>query len=102
MPLDAYLEDVPAEKLVVLGNHRSAQSNVLFIRNTDRGRQLARDWLAVVVSGYVQCHGFDQVGKQLVQPVISFEYALCEEHVCPSAQLNHCFIFLTYFTYVTR
>ena len=61
MPLDSYLEDVPSTKLVVLGNHRSAQSNVLFIRNTDEGRRLVRDWLAIAMSGYVQCHGFDQV-----------------------------------------
>ena len=61
MPLDTFLEDVPPHKLVVLGNHRSAQSNVVFIRNSEAGRQLARDWLAIAVSGYVQCHGFDQV-----------------------------------------
>jgi hypothetical protein len=62
MSLDAFLEDVPADKLVVLGNHRSAQSNVVFIRNTAEGRKLGRDWLSIAVSGYVQCHGFDQVG----------------------------------------
>jgi hypothetical protein len=61
MPLDVYLEDVPSDKLVVLGNHRSAQSNVVFIRNNFEGRRLARDWLSIVVSGYVQCHGYDQV-----------------------------------------
>lgn len=62
MSLDAFLTDVPRDKLVVLGNHRSAQSNVVIIRNSREGRRLARDWLAIAVSGYVQCHGFDQVG----------------------------------------
>lgn len=65
MPLDVYLKDVPADKLIVLGNHRSAQSNVLFIRNNERGRQLGRDWLAIAMSGYVQCHGFDQVSHNV-------------------------------------
>eukprot|EP00603_Paraphysomonas_imperforata_P011500 CAMPEP_0114449916 /NCGR_PEP_ID=MMETSP0104-20121206/188_1 /TAXON_ID=37642 ORGANISM="Paraphysomonas imperforata, Strain PA2" /NCGR_SAMPLE_ID=MMETSP0104 /ASSEMBLY_ACC=CAM_ASM_000202 /LENGTH=817 /DNA_ID=CAMNT_0001622035 /DNA_START=328 /DNA_END=2781 /DNA_ORIENTATION=+ len=66
MPLDVYLKDVPADKLIVLGNHRSAQSNVLFIRNNERGRQLGRDWLAIAMSGYVQCHGFDQGALEIL------------------------------------
>ena len=43
------------------GNFRSAQSNAFFIRNTAQGRALVIDWLAIVMSGYIQCHGFDQV-----------------------------------------
>ena len=69
MSLDAFLEDVPADKLVVLGNHRSAQSNVVFIRNSVEGRKLGRDWLSIAVSGYVQCHGFDQVKMGCVRGV---------------------------------
>lgn len=60
-PLDAFLHDVPEDRNFVLGNFRSAFSNVYFIRNSKKGRQLALDWLSIVVSGWVQCHGFDQV-----------------------------------------
>ena len=61
LPLDVYVEDVPPEKVLVMGNFRSAQSNALFIRNSEEGRAFAIDWLGVVMSGYVHCHGFDQV-----------------------------------------
>lgn len=61
LPLETFLHDVPADKLVVLANYRSAFTNAFFIRNSPEGRELVMDWLAVAVSGYVQCHGFDQV-----------------------------------------
>jgi hypothetical protein len=61
MPLDVYTHDVPADKVFVLANFRSTFSNAFFIRNNALGRQFARDWLAVAMSGYIQCHGYDQV-----------------------------------------
>jgi hypothetical protein len=61
LPLEMFLHDVPEDKLVVLANYRSAFTNAFFIRNSPEGRELAMDWLAIAVSGYVQCHGFDQV-----------------------------------------
>jgi hypothetical protein len=61
LPLEMFLHDVPEDKLVVLANYRSAFTNAFFIRNSPEGRELAMDWLAIAGSGYVQCHGFDQV-----------------------------------------
>lgn len=61
LPLEIFLHDVPKDKLVVLANYRSAFTNAFFLRNSPEGRELAMDWLAIAGSGYVQCHGFDQV-----------------------------------------
>jgi len=61
LPLEEYLEGVPEEKLFVQGNYRSAFTNAFFVRNNEKGRTLVRNWLAIAKSGYVQCHGFDQV-----------------------------------------
>lgn len=61
LPLELYLVDVPEDKLVVFSNFRSAFTNTFFVRNNEAGRQLMRDWLGVIDSGYVQCHGWDQV-----------------------------------------
>ena len=61
LPLEIFLHDVPKDKLVVLANYRSAFTNAFFFRNSPEGRELAMDWLAIAASGYVQCHGFDQV-----------------------------------------
>ena len=61
MPLDVYTADVPLSKVFVLANFRSTFTNAFFIRNTLEGRQFARDWLAIAQSGYIQCHGYDQV-----------------------------------------
>jgi hypothetical protein len=61
LPLEIYLADIPPNKHIVMGNYRSAQSNTFFIRNSVEGRALAVDWLAIAMSGYIQCHGFDQV-----------------------------------------
>jgi hypothetical protein len=60
-PLEKYLEDVPDDKVFVLTNFRSAFTNAFFVRNNAAGRELMRDWLAIIESGYVQCHGWDQV-----------------------------------------
>lgn len=60
MPLDAYLKDVPSHKVMVLANYRSTFTNLLAVRNNPQGRRLMYDWLAIVMSGYIQCHGYDQ------------------------------------------
>jgi len=60
LPLDAYLEDIPRDKVFVHTNYRSLMSGAFFIRNNEQGRRLVHDWLAVVMSGFVSCHGFDQ------------------------------------------
>ena len=64
--LESYLEDVPPEKILVISNYRGLISNIFFIRNNEAGRRLAYDWLAVAKSGYIQCHGFDQVPERLL------------------------------------
>jgi hypothetical protein len=60
LPLDVFLADVPEHKVMVMANYRSAFTNVLFIRNNAQGRRLMMDWIAIVMSGYIQCHGYDQ------------------------------------------
>lgn len=71
MPLDAYLADVPADKVIVMTNYRSTFTNVMAIRNNHAGRKLMIDWMAIVMSGYIQCHGFDQaaLGALLAQRI---------------------------------
>lgn len=66
IPLEAYLEDVPEDKVIVTGNFRSLFTNLLFIRNSVKGRKLAYDWLAIAKSGIIQCHGFDQAALQML------------------------------------
>mgnify|MGYP006889512861 CR=1 FL=1 len=65
-PLDAWLEDVPEDKVFVHTNYRSLMSGAFFIRNSDEGRQFARDWVAVVMSGLVSCHGWDQAALEVL------------------------------------
>lgn len=59
MPLDVFLDDVPADKVFVMANIRSTSTTVIFIRNNNQGRKLIFDWLAIIMSGYIQCHGYD-------------------------------------------
>lgn len=66
IPLESYLDNVPDDKLVVTANFRALFTNLLFIRNSERGRQLAYDWLAIAKSGTIQCHGFDQAALQML------------------------------------
>ena len=61
MPLEAFLDDVPREKLFVHTNYRSMMTGAFFIRNSVHGRRLVRDWLSVAMSGYITCHAYDQV-----------------------------------------
>lgn len=60
LPLDAFVYDVPDDRVIVLGNFRSAFTNAFFIRNNEKGRDLVIELLALIESGYIQCHGFDQ------------------------------------------
>jgi hypothetical protein len=60
------LEKVPADKVVVMGNYFAMTSGVMLIRNNARGRAVVMDWIAVVMSGLIQCHGFDQGALQLL------------------------------------
>ena len=62
LPMDSFLADVPADKVFVAGSYRSAFTNIFAIRNNEQGRRLVTDWLAVVTSGFIECHGYDQVG----------------------------------------
>ena len=64
--MDVFLADVPANKVFVLANYRSTFTNVFAIRNNAQGRRLMRDWIAVISSGYIQCHGYDQAGLSLL------------------------------------
>jgi hypothetical protein len=61
MPLDVFLHDVPEDRVWVSANFHSLFTDAFFIRNDEVGRELALDWLAIIESGWVQCHGFDQV-----------------------------------------
>lgn len=58
--LEKYLEGVPPHKLYVAANYRTTFTNIFFVRNSPEGRALVFDWLAVAMSGYVECHGYDQ------------------------------------------
>jgi hypothetical protein len=65
-PLSILLEKVPADKVVVMGNYFAMTSGVMPIRNNAVGRAVVMDWIAVVMSGLIQCHGFDQGALQLL------------------------------------
>ena len=60
LPLEAFLSRAPKDKVYVSANYRSMFTNVFAVRNTEQGRRLVYDWLAIAMSGHVQCHGFDQ------------------------------------------
>jgi hypothetical protein len=65
-PLDAWLADVPADKVFVHTNYRSLMSGAFFIRNSAEGRQFVRDWIAVIMSGFIGCHGWDQAALEVL------------------------------------
>lgn len=58
--LEKYLEGVPPHKLYVAANYRTTFTNIFFVRNNQEGRALVFDWIAVAMSGFVECHGYDQ------------------------------------------
>lgn len=72
LPLETFLSDVPAEKVFVHGNYRSMMTGAFFIRNNEKGRKLVRDWLAIVMSGYVTCHAYDQSALQILMLLRQF------------------------------
>ena len=84
MRLDEFLADVPSNKVLVMNNYRSAFTNILFLRNNEQGRGLVYDWLAVAMSGYVQCHGFDQaaLGTLIILRVFGGMVAEPFGHTC--------------------
>jgi hypothetical protein len=55
---------VPEDKVMILSNYHSALTNILLVRNTARGRRMMYDWIAVAMSGHVECHGFDQAALE--------------------------------------
>jgi hypothetical protein len=61
LPLDVYLSEVPEDRVVAQSNFRSAFTDVFFIRNNEKGRAFVMDWVALAQSGWIHCHGFDQV-----------------------------------------
>jgi hypothetical protein len=63
---ETYLKDVPTDKVYVASNYRSAFTNIIAIRNTFEGRALVYDWVSIVMSGYVECHGYDQAALQVL------------------------------------
>jgi hypothetical protein len=76
LPLEVFLADVPEDKVIVMGNVPSSFTNVFFVRNTVAGRRVVRDWLAITMSGAIQCHGFDQAAMQvLVLMTISRDFS---------------------------
>lgn len=66
LPLESFLSDVPDDKVLVMTNARSVFTNIFFIRNNFKGRKLVRDWISIVMSGYIECHGFDQAAMQIL------------------------------------
>lgn len=49
-------------------------SGAFFVRNSIEGRRLVRDWLSVVMSGYVTCHGFDQAALEILMVMRQFPH----------------------------
>jgi hypothetical protein len=90
LPLDVYLDEVPADKVYVAANKRSAFTNVFFIRNNEQGRRLVHDWLAIGMSGFVQCHGFDQaaLGTLIIQRILGRWETEPMHHTCLFTEKN--------------
>jgi len=84
LPLEAFLGDVPADKVFVSANYRSTFTNVFAVRNTEAGRRLVYDWIAVAMSGHVQCHGFDQaaIGTLLLTRILGRMEPFPFNHTC--------------------
>ena len=61
-----FLDEVPADKVYVAGNYRCAFTDIFAVRNTEQGRRLMRDWIAILVNGVIQCHGYDQAALQML------------------------------------
>ena len=57
---------MPRSKLAALANYRSLNTGTLGLRNTQPGRALMAEWLAVAADGVVECHPHDQAALQLL------------------------------------
>ena len=66
LPLDVYTIDVPEDKIWISSNYKGLITGVFLVRNNAAGRRLVRDWLAIVMSGHISCHGFDQAALQVL------------------------------------
>jgi hypothetical protein len=49
LSLDAFLANVPPDKVFVSSNYRSALTNIFAVRNNEHGRALMFDWMAVAM-----------------------------------------------------
>lgn len=66
LSLDAYTADVPDDKVWVSTNYKALLTGVFLVRNNPKGRKLVRDWLAIVMSGHISCHGYDQAALEVL------------------------------------
>ena len=66
LSLDAYTADVPDDKVWVSPNYKALLTGVFLVRNSIKGRKLIRDWVAIVMSGHVSCHGYDQAAVEVL------------------------------------
>ena len=64
--LTSYLDDVPQDKVFVAANHAMLTTTAFFMRNSERGRSFLRDWLSVLMSGFVTCSAFDKASLQVL------------------------------------
>ena len=66
LPLDAYTADVPHDKVWVSTNYKALVTGVFLVRNDVKGRKLVRDWVSIVMSGHISCHGYDQAALEVL------------------------------------
>ena len=69
LPLDAWLHDVPDDRILVLGNRVALNTGVLFLRAGNQSTRtqtisLLDNW--VTANKLIHCHSFDQAGLQLL------------------------------------
>jgi hypothetical protein len=65
--LERFVEDVPSDRHVVLGNYRGLNTGVFLVRGNADGREVVRKWLAVARDGLAQCHPHDQAALEWLQ-----------------------------------
>ena len=61
IPLEEYLNGIESDKVFVHSSYPALGDHVIFIRNSEEGRQFMYDWVAIGQSGLVQCHSFEKV-----------------------------------------
>jgi hypothetical protein len=62
---------------------------MFFVRNTAAGRQLIADWLAIAMSGQIQCHGFDQAALAMLIFQRLHQQTHTQPHTQPHTQQTH-------------